>query len=144
MEGFIRRAYEIDLALIVDYIYQHNKSTQTMIDFIDSACRIVGVEDPSLVTTAALSYKQLMPTAEELVVISDLTKSRQKFIQSDIIKQHVCRTTFYAILKRTPQINEVLKPKCKFQISDAIAIFVNEFTKLSKAFGMLQFNLEEE
>jgi hypothetical protein len=137
---FIRRAAEIELALIVDWAYIHNKSTQNVIDFFKSTARILNIPDFGLIESAILSYKQLMPTPNELVALSDLAKSRSKFINSRISHNKMSRKTFYKTLNMTLPVEKALVNKTKIIVNDAIIKFINAFEKLMQDYASISLN----
>lgn len=137
---FIRRAAEIELALIVDWAYIHNKSTQNVIDFFKSTARVLNIPDFGLIESAILSYKQLMPTPNELVALSDLAKSRSKFISSRISHNKMSRKTFYKTLNMTLPVEKALVNKTKIIVNDAIIKFMNAFEKLMQDYAAISLN----
>lgn len=144
--SYIRRAAEIEIALMADWIYIKHKSTQNVIDFFKKAAVVLNLSDFELVETAIINYKRLMPTPNELTAISDLAKSRSKFIKSDIISNKMCRKTFYATLKETPRIDMTLFPKTKTPVTDAIMKFLDAYEHLVTSFANISlfcYNLEQ-
>lgn len=137
---FIRRAAEIELALMVDWAYIHNKSTQNVIDFFKSTARVLNIPDFGLIESAILSYKQLMPTPNELVALSDLAKSRSKFISSRISHNKMSRKTFYKTLNMTLPVEKVLVNKTKIIVNDAIIKFISAFEKLMQDYAAISLN----
>lgn len=144
--SYIRRAAEIELALLTDWVYIKHRSTQNVIDFFKTAATILNIPDFSLVESAIINYKRLMPTPAELTVVSDLAKSRSKFIKSNIINNKMCRKTFYETLRQTHPINVVLIPKTKIPITDAIIKFLDAYEQLVTDFANISlfcYNIDD-
>lgn len=144
--SYIRRAAEIEIAIMTDWIYIKHKSTQNVIEFFKRAATVLNIPDFGLVETAIINYKRLMPTINELVVISDLAKSRSRFIKSNLISNKICRKTFYETLRNTPRIDQVLIPKTKIPVTDAIMKFLDQFEQLMTDFADISlfcYNLEQ-
>ena len=138
--SYIRRAAEIEIALITDWLYIRHKSTQGVIDFFKGFAKVLNFADFELVEPVIINYKKLMPTINELTAISDLAKSRNKFILSKIVNNKISRKTFYKILRETPNIDFALIPKTKVIITDAVIKFLDQFEKLIQSFEEISLN----
>lgn len=144
--SFIRRAAEIEIALMADWVYIQHKSTQNVIELFKRAAIILNLSDFELVETAIINYKRLLPTENELTALSDLAKSRSKFIKSDIVNNKMCRKKFYEVLRKTPSIEQVLIPKTKTPVTDAIMKFLDKYEHLVTSFADISlfcYNLEQ-
>lgn len=138
--SYIRRAAEIEIAIITDWLYIKHKSTQGVVDFFKGIAKVTNFAEFELIETAIINYKKLMPTEQELTVISDLAPSRNKFITSSLVKNKMCRKTFYKILRQTPPIQDILYPKTKIIITDALIQYLDKFEKLIKNFEEISLN----
>lgn len=138
--AYLRRAAEIEMALMTDWLYIRHKSTQGVIDFFKGFAKVLNFADFELVEPVIINYKKLMPTINELTVISDLAKSRNKFINSTVINNKISRKTFYKVLRETPSIDLVLMPKTKIIITDALIKFLDNMEALLKNFEEISLN----
>lgn len=138
--SYIRRAAEIEIALMTDWLYIKHKSTQGVIDFFKGIAKVLNFPDFELIESVILAYKKLMPTVNELTVISDLAKSRSKYIQSNIVNNKISRKTFYKVLRETPNIDMVLIPKTKVIITNALIKYLDIFESLIKNFEEISLN----
>lgn len=138
--AYIRRTAEIELALLVDYAYIHHKSIQSIIDLFNSLADIVNFREHELLKTAIINYKKLMPTAEELSLVSDLAQSRAAFIRASIIKNKLSRKTIYETRRKAGDITIKLSPKTKMIITDALIDFLNKAEPLIQAFSEISLN----
>lgn len=138
--AYLRRAAEIEMALMTDWLYIRHKSTQGVIDFFKGFAKVLNFADFELVEPVIINYKKLMPTINELTVISDLAKSRNKFINSTVINNKISRKTFYKVLRETPSIDLVLMPKTKIIITDALIKFLDNMETLLKNFEEISLN----
>lgn len=138
--SYIRRTAEIELALLVDYTYIHHKSMQTIINLFVNYADIVGFREHELLKTAIVNYKKLMPTPEELALVSDLAKSRAAFIRANIIKNKLSRKSMYEARRRAGDIVLKLQPKTKIIITDAIIEFLDKFEPIVQSFAEISLN----
>lgn len=134
MEDYIRRASEIQIAIICGHLYSIHKNTQALIDFFRANAKILNVPNVEYLEQVAINYKKLMPTLEELVILSDLAYSRTKYHQSDIIKRYIGKNKFYDILKECDdKAILTLKPKCSTIATNVCIEFISKYKKLISA-----------
>lgn len=137
--NYIRRGAEIMLALYVDYVYQTHKSTRDVVEFFRYYSIIMNVPDFEFVEGCILRWKDLMPTVEEVVLLSDLAPSRQGFAMSPIIQNKICRANFYRAYKHLDR-TMTLEPKLLTRASDAIVNYIKNFQQFAIAFGGIKIN----
>lgn len=133
--SYIRRAAEIEMALLIDYAMIHHRSLQTTIELFNNLATILNVKDNELIKTVVVNYKKLMPTDVELAVISDLASSRSAFIRAAIVKNKLSRKVMYQKRREAGDIQLELSPKCKNIITDALIDFLNKFEPFIKSFS---------
>lgn len=144
--AYIRRAAEIEMALLVDYAMIHHRSLQTTIDLFNDLSTILNVKENELIKTVVVNYKKLMPTDKELAIVSDLASSRSAFIRASIVRNKLSRKVIYQKRREAGDIQLELSPKCKNIITDAIIDFLDKFEPFIKSFSEISlfcYNFDE-
>ena len=131
MEDYIRRAAEIQIAILCRHLYNMHKNTQALIDFFRANAKILNVPNAEYLEQVVINYKKIMPTIEELVVLSDLAYSRSKYHSTDIIKNYIGKNKFYDILKECDDNAALeLKPKCNTITTNVCVEFISKYKQL--------------
>ena len=131
MKDYERRSAEIQIALIANHIYKSNRNMQALVNFFRDTAKLLNIPNPEYIETAVINYKKLMPTIHELVMVSDLAKSRSKYQKSSIIKEFVGRNKFYETLKQTNMVDELVS-KTNPQIGDTLVKYIIGLKELSQ------------
>ena len=134
MEDYIRRASEIQIAIMCKYLYTMHKNTQAVIDFFRYNAKILNVPNVEYLEQVVINYKKIMPTIEELVVLSDLSYSRSKYLKTPIIKEYIGKNNFYNVLKDCEKAENMLKPKCTILTTNVCVEFISKYKALINAF----------
>lgn len=131
MKDYERRSAEIQIAILANYLYKTNKNMQALVNFFRDTAKLLNIPNPEYIETAVINYKKLMPTLNELVMVSDLASSRSKYMKSNIIKEFIGRNKFYETLKQTNLVNE-LQSKTNPIIGDTLVKYIIGLKDLSK------------
>lgn len=139
--SYIRRAAEIEIALLVDYVNIQQRNIQKTKDFFINFLNVLYLkEDEPLILTLIVNYKKFMPTAEELALVSDFAPSRSAFIRAEIIKNKISRKTMYEKRREAGDLTLKLQPKLKTMLSDAAIRFLDKFEPLVQALAQISLN----
>lgn len=131
MEEYLRRTSEIQISLLVRYLYKDTKNTQAIVNFFRNTAKLLNIPNPEYIETAVINYKKILPTPDEMVKISDLSHSRTQYYKSTIMQDMIGRNKFFELLKEAEPL-EKMESLTNPLIADTLIEFLGKLKTLSK------------